>query len=264
LNEFAPDHDGVLAELLALLHQIAVAQAVPGAVNDEHLDDEAVKRLAAALNPEDVQLFYQIGLIARRDLAMAPSSRLGFEMALLRMLAFRPASAPLQHQTPPVAPQRTERPAAVKPSAAPPARGENARQTAAVDYEHASEDENWHRLLERLPLQGVVRALANNCALIRREANTFHLTLAPAHASLRNSRVEERLQEALSAYLGEKVRLAITVAQPPVETPAALQERVSQDRLRAAQEAIAQDGHVKTLQEMFGARIVPDSVRPVD
>jgi DNA polymerase-3 subunit gamma/tau len=115
-----------------------------------------------------------------------------------------------------------------------------------------------------LPLQGVVRALANNCALMRREANVLHLALAPAHASLRNARVEERLQEALSVHLGEKIKLAFTVTQPTTETPAVLQERISQDRLRAAQEAIAQDSHVKTLQEMFGARVVTESIRPLD
>ena len=110
----------------------------------------------------------------------------------------------------------------------------------------------------------MVRALAGNCALIRREGNTFYLALAPAHASLHNAKLEERLQETLSTHLGKKVKLLFSVTQPPEETPAALQERASQDRLRSAQEAIAQDSHVKTLQEMFGARIVPDSVRPVD
>ena len=64
--------------------------------------------------------------------------------------------------------------------------------------------------------------------------------------------------------MGEKAKLLFTVTQPTAETPAALQERVSQDRLRSAQEAISQDSHVKTLQEMFDARIVPDSIRPVD
>ena len=125
-------------------------------------------------------------------------------------------------------------------------------------------DEQWPQLIAQLPLQGVVRALANNCALIRREGNVLHLALAPAHASLRNAKVEERLQEALSAHLGEKVKLQFSVTQPAAETPAVLQERQSQDRMRAAQEAIAQDSHVKTLQEMFGARVVPDSVRPLD
>jgi DNA polymerase-3 subunit gamma/tau len=268
LNEFSPDYEGALAELLSLLHNIAVAQAVPGAAVDDHLDGETVQRLAAALSPEDVQLFYQIGLVGRRDLAIAPSPRLGFEMSLLRMLAFRPLETSRGAQTVPAVP--TKKPAHPAPSAqraaAPPlkAGSESGRVPIPANDKIAAADDNWHQLIGRLPLQGVVRALANNCALMRREANTFHLALAPVHASLRNSKVEERLQEALSAHLGEKVKLLFTITQPAVETPAALQERVSQDRLRAAQEAITQDSHVKALQEMFGARIVPESVRPLD
>ena len=267
LSEFAPDFDGVLSELLSLLHNLAVVQAVPGAAVDDHLDADAVQRLAAAISPEDVQLFYQIGLVGRRDLAIAPTPRLGFEMALLRMLAFRPVAAAGQARTPPVAQApKTARPARAE-RAAPPAAAKPAPASvpppAAASRETAS-DEQWPQLIAQLPLQGVVRALANNCALIRREGKVLHLALAPAHASLRNPKLEERLQEALSAHLGEKVKLQFSVTQPAAETPAALQERQSQDRMRAAQESIAQDNHVKTLQEMFDARVVPDSVRPLD
>jgi DNA polymerase-3 subunit gamma/tau len=269
LNEFAPDFDGVLAELSALLHQIAVLQAVPGAVCDERMDDEAVARLATALSAEDVQLFYQISLIGRRDLAIAPSPRLGFEMVLLRMLAFRPVTvgqgAPTSSSASPKGRGSTPT-TAPKPRPTSPAAAEHAIEQPAAPRakREVADDAQWHQLVEQLPLQGMVRVLATNCALIRREANTFHLELAPAHASLRNPKLEERLQEALGAFLGEMVQLRFTVTQPTAETPAALQERVSQDRLRSAQDAIAQDNHVKTLQEMFDARIVPDSIRPVD
>ena len=267
LSEFSPDYDGVLAELLALLHQIAVIQSVPGAINDEHLDDESVRRLAAVLNAEDVQLYYQIGLIGRRDLGIAPSARLGFEMAMLRMLAFRPVEAATGDQ-PPSTPTRkkapTIDPARQKLKSPAPVKSQDNSQPAPSHNNNVQDDGDWHQLVESLSLQGMLRVLANNCALIRREANTYHLELAPAHASLRNSKLEERLQEALSAHLGEKAKLLFTVTQPTAETPAALQERVSQDRLRSAQEAISQDSHVKTLQEMFDARIVPDSIRPVD
>jgi len=267
LNEFAPDYDDVLAELLALLHQVAVVQAVPGAVSDEHLDEETVARLAASLSAEDVQLFYQIGLIGRRDLAIAPVPRLGFEMVLLRMLAFRPVTAAEQRQ--PLASPARQQPTPAAPSkqqTASPSQGgrEKTTPSAPSKSKPMQEDEDWHRLVEQLSLQGMLRVLANNCALVKRDGNTFHLALAPAHASLRNSKMEERLQEALSTYSGEKVKLVFTITQPNAETPAALQERVSQDRMRSAQEAIVQDNHVKTLQEMFDARIVPDSIRPVD
>ncbi|HMW30110.1 MAG TPA: DNA polymerase III subunit gamma/tau, partial [Plasticicumulans sp.] len=93
LDREAPDYDGVLAELLSLLQRVALAQAVPGA-NDELYDSDTLVRLAAAFTAEDVQLCYQIALHARRDLPLAPEPRGGFEMALLRMLCFRPATLP--------------------------------------------------------------------------------------------------------------------------------------------------------------------------
>jgi DNA polymerase III subunit gamma/tau len=249
LNEFAPDYDSVLSELLALLHQIAVVQAVPGARSDERIDEETAARMAMALSAEDVQLYYQIGMIGRRDLAIAPSPRLGFEMVLLRMLAFRPMES-AQREPISYAPsrQKSERntPSTKKPVTQMQGNGdEDVSDTGTID------NTQWHQLVEQLPLQGVVRALANNCAMTHREGNTFHLALAPAHTSLHNSKLEERLQEILSAYMGTQVKLLFTVTQPTVETPAALQERTSQDRLRSAQDAIAQDNHVKSLQEIL-------------
>jgi len=99
LAEQAPDFAGVLAELISTLHRIALAQAVPEAVNDEMADREAVLALAERLSPEDVQLYYQIALIGRRDLPLATTPRGGFEMVLLRMLAFRPDTG--RDNTPP-------------------------------------------------------------------------------------------------------------------------------------------------------------------
>jgi DNA polymerase-3 subunit gamma/tau len=92
LAELAPDYVGVLNELGAILHRIALFQAIPDTAGDGG-EAEAIGRLAAILAPEDVQLFYQIAVIGRRDLPLAPEPRTGFEMVLLRMLAFRPAAA---------------------------------------------------------------------------------------------------------------------------------------------------------------------------
>src|SRR3984893_6947696 len=94
MDRDAPDYDRALIELAAFLQRIAIVQIVPDAKGlDEEFDAEALTRLARTLSPEDVQLYYQIALGGRRDLAMAPEPRIGFEMSLLRMLAFRPESA---------------------------------------------------------------------------------------------------------------------------------------------------------------------------
>lgn len=91
LAEQGPDWAGMLAEMLNVLHRVAIAQALPEAIDNGQGDRDRVLALAQALPAEDVQFYYQMGLIGRRDLPLAPDPRSGFEMVLLRMLAFRPA-----------------------------------------------------------------------------------------------------------------------------------------------------------------------------
>ncbi|MGG5873491.1 DNA polymerase III subunit gamma/tau [Pseudomonas peli] len=100
LAEQGPDWNGVLSEILNVLHRVAIAQALPEAVDNGQGDRERVLELARVLPSEDVQFYYQMGLIGRRDLPLSPDPRSGFEMVLLRMLAFRPADT---HDAPRVA-----------------------------------------------------------------------------------------------------------------------------------------------------------------
>jgi DNA polymerase-3 subunit gamma/tau len=90
LEEFAPDYAQVLDELASLFVRIALKQAVNDFEGDELYAPEVLERLAKAIAPEDVQLFYQTAITGRRDLGLAPDPRAGFEMTLLRMIAFRP------------------------------------------------------------------------------------------------------------------------------------------------------------------------------
>ena len=125
LAEQGPDWNGVLSEILNVLHRVAIAQALPDGVDNGHGDRDRVLALAQALPAEDVQFYYQMGLIGRRDLPLAPDPRGGFEMVLLRMLAFRPADsadAPSQPLKPVGISQATvdcDQPLAGAPSAAP-------------------------------------------------------------------------------------------------------------------------------------------------
>ena len=87
--QFAPDFGTVLDEMAELLHRVQLAQFVPGLVRDE--DEIVAGEIASRVDAESVQLLYQLAVTGRRDLWLAPSPRAGFEMALLRMLAFKPA-----------------------------------------------------------------------------------------------------------------------------------------------------------------------------
>ena len=93
LAEQNPDFSTVLADMLSLLQKIALTQAVPDSLDMQQNHAAEIQALARQLNPEDTQLFYQIALLGRRDLPLSPEPRGGFEMILLRILAFRPLKA---------------------------------------------------------------------------------------------------------------------------------------------------------------------------
>jgi len=90
LAEYVPDYNFVLGELLALLHQVALLQNVEKVRSGEVHDEERLRRFASNIPAEDIQLWYQIGLLGRRDMPYAPNPQQSFEMTLIRMLAFKP------------------------------------------------------------------------------------------------------------------------------------------------------------------------------
>jgi DNA polymerase-3 subunit gamma/tau len=275
LAEFTPDFAGVLGELLATLQRVAVAQAVPDAFDDSYGDREQILQHAQRIATEDLQLFYQIGLIGRRDLPLAPDPRGGFEMVMLRMLAFRPASVgavtiasatskPGAAATKPTAPRST---GAARPSdmasaapqtvaAVPPATQPKAAPVPAQN--------DWAGIVAALNLRGIAQQLAANCALQKRDVNAIHLTLDAAHSQLHSKQQEERLQQALQEHFGTPLRLVLQVGAPDNETPAQRAAREAAERQQAAQQAIEQDPSVRALQDAFNARIQPESVRPID
>jgi len=90
LANYAPNYLSVLDELIAILHRMAVAQAVPGLADNSYGDREKIQAFAGQVTAADLQLYYQIALLGRRDLPLNPDLRAGLEMVLLRMLAFQP------------------------------------------------------------------------------------------------------------------------------------------------------------------------------
>ncbi len=256
LDQTAPDYSGVLAELISLLQRLALAQVTPAVLEDDSLiDPEALRRLAGALSPETVQLFYQIALLGRRDLPLSPEPRGGFEMILLRMLCFRPA---LRGAAPaPV----TVAPAVAPPPVAPAAPAPAAARTVAA----AAPATEWSATVAALNLSGALKELALNCVLQGREGYTLRLQLAPECAHLRTKNFVDRLGAALQAYYGEpQLRLQLQIAEAGITTPAREHAEQQAGRRQAAVEAIRQDSNVRALCDTFDAQVQSDSITPLD
>jgi DNA polymerase-3 subunit gamma/tau len=282
LDRDAPDYDRALVELAAFLQRIAIVQIVPeAALQDEEFDADSLMRLAQAILPEDVQLYYQIALGGRRDLAMAPEPRMGFEMTLLRMLAFRPDAATFHGRTaaagnPTRATAPAGMPAAGTPAAAAPATGAsgagapNTTAAGAVAPNASGirltsiDASNWPAVVEAANLSGMVRQFALNCVPATFEHGVLVLKLDQATADRRTRPIEDKLVLGLSKYLGRDIRLTFETAQSALATPARQRLLQEQDKVVRAAAAFEADPAVKGLRERFGADVDLASVKPAN
>jgi DNA polymerase-3 subunit gamma/tau len=256
LEEFSPDYGQVLDDLAALLTRVALQQLVSGYEGDELFDPVLLKELAAAISAEDVQLYYQTAILGRRDLPFAPDPRTGFEMTLVRMLAFRPAGAVGAGAG--SASGSGARTTAANTPLPSPAVAPIVRPTSAGPIDPVQ----WSRVIGDLDVSGAARQLATNCALIEHRGNTLKLAVDPKVP--RTPPQVERLTQALAKYIGGHVKLEFVEGTASVETPSQHGERRSAEALDAARRVLEEDPTVREMKTRFGATLHPESVRPTE
>ena len=264
INDIAnltPDFSGLLQEILIALNRIALLQQIPEAI-DHEFDSDDILALSAKFSPEEVQLYYQIGLVGQRDLDLAPDPRGGFEMVMLRMLIFKPEtqskstdkSVQVQSMASKVMPVTIiSKQGSVSPSLV------ISESPKAVAQDTGAND--WLSMIVAMKLDGFTREFANNCALDTIDDNVCTLIIDPSH--VRREKAEEALQKALQAYRGTPVKLVIKEKKNTLATPAVLLIKEREDKQQAAVEAINLDPNIQALKEHFDARILPGTIEPV-
>ncbi len=277
IAELSVDYSGLLSELLVLWHDVAARQVLGDDVESELVDDDVLLQLAEGLSPEDTQLFYQLTLLARRDLDLAPDHRTGFEMAMLRLLAFRPlpggderqhagTRAPTQQQ----APRSPSASAPARPEAAPkamaaPVRAMPMATSAAIPAKPAAPAsavaEAWFELLDRIDLRGPSRELAGRLRALERVGHSWKLALAPSLESLNSEFARRGLEAAVRAALGAEASLDIQLRVAEGETWAERGARARSEHMAAAEQTLLADPGLQALTQEFGARVVPGSLQ---
>ena len=278
LQEHAPNYGDVLQHLLVVLHHAALAQWAPDAIRSDD-DAERILSISKSVSADQLQLFYQIGLLGQKDLPLAPDPRSGFEMVMLRMLAFSPKGVlkPTDHQekktatpTTPPAPVALKRPEASNIGAAQPTPKKPKEVTppdlplqAAVTPRSASESQDWPRLIQAMGLTAMTRELANNCVLSVLDDVHCELTLDPKLTHLKSPRVEGALQNALESHFNRPIKLSISLKAPHQETPAIQKHRHEETRQQDAVSGIEEDETVKAFKERLDARVMPGTIKPL-
>jgi len=294
------DLDAVLVSLAETLHRVCLIKCVPDFSDAERADWNAISSVAKLVTLEDAQLFYQIAIKGREELGMAPDPRTGLEMTLLRMLAFRPAgeSGGQQSSGPATATSKPAARPAAKPSAnqvasqsSRPVASETAEQVTnlasavagpaisgelqlGVDTvpdearrqrpDSASTELQWLDMVESLNIKGLVRELARNMQfkVVNNQIWQFGIDHSLRHLATKEA--VERLRVAISEKQGEDIRLQLSDSeQGGLTTVAAIEQSRLRTQLSEAERSIDEDPTVCALKKNLGARIIEDSIQPV-
>lgn len=252
IAEFAPDFQQVLEDLLAILHQISLSQVIKNA--PPH--DERITQFAQLFSAEDIQLYYQIALIGRRDLPLAPNPTQGFEMVMLRMLAFQPVNEEKPKKD---IPTNTARNPEMKTPESP-----RPNTSQSHDDKVLSNPMQWADILPQLKLTGLAQMVASNCTLTKIDNDKIELALSNTHQSMLNKKLEEKIEQALKHYFNQSITLTIKTTTTELNTPAKQQQRTQNTRLSNAVAAIKNDTTVQSVMELFNATLDPDSIATMD
>jgi DNA polymerase-3 subunit gamma/tau len=241
--------DTALEDIAAILHRIALAQAGAGVGDDS--DRDRLQAMAQRIEAPRVQVMYQIALLARRDLALAPDEYAGFTMALLRMLTFAGTPDSQPRATPREAP-RESRPVT------PPARAA-APPPATVAF-----GGDWAGYVAKLNLTGMAGMVARHGELASFENNKLELVVPEAQRMYAERPYQEKLQAELAPHFGPGFRLVVRVGPTAGASLAAVRSREDEERRESAAEAIEGDPFVRELVRDLGAEVVSSSIKPAD
>ncbi len=272
MAELTPDFSSILQQLLHVLHRLALVQQVPAMAESDD-DADILRELSPLFSAEELQLYYQIALMGQKDLSLSPDPKSGFEMVLLRMLAFNPQknSVSVQKVTPAIA-QKAYSAMVQAPVSRPEAGTDEAGNlqskpaapsAADVQTMPPRDQQSWHEIVATMKVVGLTRELANNCILEGVDEQQCRLILDPRQAQIRSPRSEEKLQAAVQTYYGRPLKLVIKTEAVVADTPAVQIQKDKINRQQEAVDAIDNDENIQALKANFDARVIPGSIEPV-
>ena len=271
MNERNLSFDAALLDLANLIQTISVAQAIPDSVEASYLDRDLVIALTKKISAEQLQLLYQIVILGRRDLYLAPEEFAGFTMTLLRMLSFAPQDVITSKPIVPAKPEiltHVARPEVIsKLDEASSDAFEIKKKIDVIDEiknktikETLSFNGNWRELVDQLKL-GLVKALAQQSELVSFKDNEMILSIADEHKHLLNEAYQKKLELSLAEHFNQRIKLVI-LQKGANNSPLKQKQEERSTLMKDTEEAMIKDQFVQSLLTEFNAEIIPSSIKP--
>ena len=268
--------EAALNDLANLIQIISVTQAIPESLEVSYLDRDQVIALSKKISAEQLQLLYQITILGRRDLYLAPDEYAGFTMTLLRMLSFAPQDAVIA-KNPAIAKNDVAH-SAIKMESAEISKdvsSETFEIKKKIEVTHEIDEDisdkeiskeavpfngNWRELVDQLKL-GLVKALAQQSELVSFKNNEIILSIADEHKHLLNEAYQKKLELSLSEHFSQRIKLVI-LQKGANNSPLKQKQEERSTLMKDTENAILQDQFVKSLLTEFNAEIIPSSIKP--
>ncbi|TEU22844.1 MAG: DNA polymerase III subunit gamma/tau [Gammaproteobacteria bacterium] len=270
LSHKGEDLTHALKDLTSLFHQISIAQII----DNTQISDE-IKALSAQISNQDLQLFYHMAINGSKDMPLAPSEQIGFEMTLLRMLAFHSNTDTAEKKTPKLAKQpKTKATPEVKSKEKPGAKSKSklksksepvkkSKPTAAGSTLNISSQQQWESITKSLEFNTASRMLLKNTLFDSADNQTLTLNLDGQFSSLLTDNIQRAILVVLQASFGE-ITLKINLNKLTKQTLAQKETQANNEKVAAMQKKFMKDEGVQKLQKTFNAKVDINSIKEIE
>jgi DNA polymerase-3 subunit gamma/tau len=295
VSQLSIDYMRLMDLILETIQHLAVAQISPESLLDVDVKKEEIIALSDGLTLDEVQILYQIGLLAKRDMDLAPDIASGFEMALLRMLAFVPKEKnkevykkkPINSEVETI--QGEEGSLKVNLMQGPESKisleeegsvedlESSVKKIDAIEAEEGSIEEsdvvktniqidlsNWNDTFKLLDLDLGTKQLASHCSFVRTDDSVIYLSMPEEKLELFSGKHRQRLQESISIFLGHDCNVFFESGEISNQSPNKI-KAAEKDKIKIeAENAIKEDPNIKILLDSLDGKIIDSSIEPRD
>ncbi len=275
INQLSVDYLRLMDLLLETIQLLSFAKVSHEILEEIDLNKEEALALLDNLTEEDLQLLYQIGLIAKRDMELAPSLSGGFDMALLRMVSFIPnqpdqtkkKANPAEIETKDEGLQNQENnlkhtKKVVEPIITIAEQSTNEENEELKDIDLDISAKNWKTIFDQLNLDPGTKQLASHCYFVRTDETVIYLSMPEEKLNVFSGKHRKQLQDALTEFFDVSCNLFLEAGDFSEESPNQIKEEEKKKELKNAQKEIEDDPNIKSLVEAFGAKVIESSIEP--
>jgi len=272
ISQMSVDYLRLMDLILETIQLIAFTQVSEEILDETEVRKSDLKELSELLSEDDLQILYQIGLIAKRDLLIAPSLSSGFEMALLRMVSFLPGDVKeskkkvekgnnknsLKNTT--GNSSKEETPPSEDKLIDETKKAEEIEKKKNIESELNISTDNWNSIFSSLDLDAGTRQLASHCSFLKADDTVIYLSMPEEKLNLFNGKHRQEIQIKLSNFFKRDCNIFLEEGQSNEDSPNNIKAREKRKLQDSAEKAIKEDPKVKRILEEFGAKVIESTV----